>query len=232
MELKWLHPLRTKNVIRISHLNSYKEDKFGTEIGDDDEGRIFSQISVGKYHSPADKNDDRLLRAGGIVAINTDITFENCIFSDEHVDKNYFVFCVCLEKNPEIQKSFGSGLQIIHNFKAYIRAITHELNKLGIVQHDAGPCEYLLDRKQHFTEEDFTSDEKEIILKKPYLVKDKKYEYQNEFRVVWRYKDNREIKKEEYIKISKEVIENYSYLIDLEEQERNKNKRKKKRKKK
>lgn len=232
MDPKWLRHLKKTGIVRISPLNSYEEAKFGAEIGDNFEGKTSLQVSVGSYESSNENNNDLLLRMAGIHAVNAKVTMTNCTIENHHEDSNYFVYCVCLDKSNEIQKSFGSGIQIIHNFPAYIRAITRELNKIGIVLHDAGPCEYIIDRRQHFTEEDFTPDKKALILKKPYLIKEKRYEYQNEFRVVWRYSDNRKISAAEYPKIKKEDIEDYSYLIDLEEQERNKKKEKKKKKKK
>ena len=229
MDPKWLRHLRKTGIVRISPLNSYEEAKFGAEVGDDFEGKTSLQVSVGRYES-SNNHNDLLLRMAGIHTVNSKVTMTNCTIVNNHEDSNYFVYCVCLEKDHEIQKSFGSGIQIIHNFPAYIRAITRELNKIGIVLHDAGPCEYIIDRRQHFTEKDFTPDKKELIFKKPYLIKEKKYEYQNEFRVVWRYANNEKISAPEYPELKKEDIENYSYLVDLEEQERIKKKKKKKKK--
>ncbi|WP_404276923.1 hypothetical protein [Exiguobacterium undae] len=230
MDPKWLRHLKKTGEVRISPLNSYEEAKFGAEVGDDFEGRTSLQVSVGRYESSKENDNDRLLRMAGIQTVNSKVIMENCTIVNHHEDSNYFVYCVCLDRGSDIQKSFGSGIQIIHNFPAYIRAITRELNKIGIVLHDAGACEYIIDRRQHFTEEDFTPDKKELILKKPYLIKEKRYEYQNEFRVVWRYSNNEKISAPKYPKIKKEDIEDYSYLIDLEEQERNKKKRKRKKK--
>lgn len=229
MKLEWLEKLKADNKIFINHLNNYPETKLGKEVGDDLEGMSSSEISIGHYTSSKDSKDDPLLQMLGIGSVNSTVTITDSTSFNEYVDNNYFVYCVCLNRNPSIQEAFGSGLQIIHDFNTFIQEITRELEKLGIVFHDAGYCKYLLDRKEHFTENDFSSDDKKTILTRPYLIKEKRYEYQNEFRVVWRYADHRKIEKPIEILLSK-ALRDTSHLVDLE-RERNKKKRKKRKKK-
>lgn len=226
MKLEWLEKLKTDKKIFINHLNNYPETKLGKAVGDDLEGMSSSQISIGHYTSSKDSKDDPFLRTLGIQSVDSQITITDSESFNDYVDNNYFVYCVCLNRNSSIQEAFGSGLQIIHDFNTFIQEITHELEKLGIVFHDAGYCKYLIDRKEHFTENDFSSGDKETILTKPYLIKEKRYEYQNEFRVVWRYADHRKIEKPKELLLPR-ALRNTSHLVDLE-RERNKKKRKKK----
>lgn len=233
MQPKWLKHLETTNQVFINHLNNYPETQLGKEVGDNFEGKTSAELFVDHYYSSGENlssKEEQMLNMMGIYGSGSGlkVTITKSRSLVEYVDDNYFVYCVCLKKDPKIQKSFGSGLQVIYDFNAYIQAISLELNKLGIILYDAGPCRYLLERKQHFTEKDFTSDEREFILTKPYLVKEKRYEYQNEFRVVWRYLDNRKIDKPLIIQLERALKNNshMAYLKDPTEKEKKKKKKK------
>lgn len=218
MKLEWLEKLKADKKIFINHLNNYPETKLGKAVGDDLEGMSSSEVAIAHYKTSKDSKDDPFLRMLGFNSVNSQITITNSKALNHYVDNNYFVYCVCLNKSPSIQKEFGSGLQIIHDFNTFIQEITHELEKSGIVFHDAGYCKYLIDRKEHFTVNDFNSDEKQFIRTKPYLIKEKGYEYQNEFRVVWRYTDHKKIEKPRELLLPKTLTDT-SQLIDLERDE-------------
>ncbi|WP_078552185.1 hypothetical protein [Bacillus alkalicellulosilyticus] len=210
-----LNSLSLTSQIYINHLNNYPEDMLGKEIGDNLEGHLNSHINIGDYTFGKKENAqqqnialDNIVQDLGFISYDNTSTIHvtNSSFTNKIVDNNYFVYCVCLSLDNSVKREFGGAMQVIHDFPRYIKALTMELENRGIELFDAGACEYISKRKQVFTEKD-----KEIILKKPYLIKDKRYEYQLEYRVLWKYKNNRIIN--EPVKInSREALNKYCSL--------------------
>ncbi|ARI78229.1 hypothetical protein [Halobacillus mangrovi] len=198
MKEKWLKKLEATHSIRITPLKDYSETIYGSEIGDDFEGKSRTNIAVDDLTIEAQSQTSKekeILNSHRIhIRDKATITFENSNFITDNIDNNYFVYCVSLERKPNIQRAFGSGLQTIYNFPQFFKHLEAELAKSGIVFHDAGECVYLPKREQKYHFKDLTEREGETLIHKPYFVKDKRYEYQREFRLIWKFADNRQIK--------------------------------------
>lgn len=197
MAPKYLKMLEENEGIFINHLNNYPEKVHGSEIGDDFEGHSTSVVNIDNHSvMPGSDNskDRQVLRNHGFAIDGTSsVTLKNVTLQNEHIDNNYFVYCVSLERKESLQKSFGSGLQTLHNFPEFIKHVTGRLNRQGIHFYDAGECHYIPKREQKFSARDLTDESKEFLLKRPYFIKEEKYSHQREYRVIWRYDDDRKI---------------------------------------
>jgi hypothetical protein len=193
-----LKELESTNSIFINYLNNYPETVHGSDIGDDFEGKSRSEISLNHDITPGSQTtkEKQILRSNGVYVDDTSsVKFSDVSLVKDYVDDNYFVYCVSLKKDTTIQKAFGSGLQTIFNFPEFIKIVTAELNQQGVVLHDAGECVYLPKRTEKYIFRDLTENQQEMLIKKPYLVKELSYEYQREFRIIWKYRDNKKIEK-------------------------------------
>ncbi|MBM7095105.1 hypothetical protein JSY36_04975 [Bacillus sp. H-16] len=184
MEPKYLKLLRETADIRINFLKNF-------------EGITKSSIYLDEYNVVPGQTSDlerQILSAHGISVDSTSsVSLSNVTLSTTFIDTNYFVYCVCLENSKGVQKHFGNGLQEIFDFPNFIKGLTSALQQKSIVIHDMGPCIYLPKREQKFDASDLTDQGKKFVLNKPYFVKDKRYSYQKEYRVLWRYEFNKEI---------------------------------------
>lgn len=231
MRKKWIVELEKKQSIFINHLNNYPETVHGSEIGDDFEGKSQTEIDIDNYTIAAGKQTKKereILSSHGISNDGTGtISFENVKLIKDHVDNNYFVYCVSLEKKKSIQRAFGSGLQTIFNFPEFVKHLNAELAKKGIEFHDAGECIYLPKRAHKYRLQDLTQGEREILIQKPYFVKEERYNYQREFRLIWKPSGNKTIEKPILLENFRAASFHYSTTI-LEPANQKKKKKKKK----
>ncbi|UOQ43756.1 hypothetical protein MUN89_18010 [Halobacillus salinarum] len=211
-----LNNLYITGSIFINHLNNYSEKKLGKEIGDDLEGHLNSDIYIEDYtfsdssKDNRNKNLERTMKENGFIDHDSTstITVKQGNFHQKLIDNNYFVYCVCLTSDPKVKNEFGGSTQVIYDFPYYINSLNRSLEKEGIEIFDCGACEYITARKQVFDQKT-----RDFICKKPYLIKDERYSYQLEYRVLWRYKNKKRINKPLLIP-AREAIDNYCYLTN------------------
>ncbi len=193
MKPEYFKKIQKDKKIFINHLNNYRQDKHGSEIGDDWEGILNAEVNVDNYqYGSGNQNlekfikDTKFINAEG----DTGLKLENVDFRTRFNDTNYYNYCVSMKYDYKAIQAFGGKVMVIHDFPKFLMHLDKKLSKKGIRMVTFSPIQYILDRKVSFTEKD-----KQFTLTQPFLVKEKRYEYQNEFRVVWSYNDNRKIDK-------------------------------------
>ncbi|MUV37126.1 hypothetical protein JNUCC1_00932 [Lentibacillus sp. JNUCC-1] len=197
MEPKRLKELQGSKTFFINHLNNYSEEKLGSEIGDNDEGRLNTKFNIGNYtfnkgkpKNPIFEQAFRSMQRGihiGEEANN--VTLENVVIEQNIDDNNYYVYCTSLECDQKLKKEFGGATLVINDFQNFLLSINREMIKIGKQPYSFGACEYVSKRENVFTEFD-----SEFVMSLPFLIKEKRYGYQKEFRVLWKNSDNEIIK--------------------------------------
>ncbi|WP_444684524.1 hypothetical protein [Alkalicoccus luteus] len=197
MKPKYLNSLRETGDIRVNFLKNFEETNHGSEIGDDFEGITKSSLYLDEYQIIPNQTSDlerRILAAHGISVDSTSsVSISNTTLETTFIDTNYFVYCVCLENSKDVRTHFGNGLQEIFDFKSFIKGLTALLEQKSIFIQDMGPCVYLPRREQNFDTSNLSNKGKNFVLHKPYFVKDERYSYQKEYRVLWKYVPDKEI---------------------------------------
>ncbi|WP_096269514.1 hypothetical protein [Paucisalibacillus globulus] len=192
MKPQFYNKIQKDKCIYINHLNNFREDKYGSEIGDDFEGILKAEFAIenykynqGEFYNPHLENT--LERLNFIKVDNTStVDISNSTFRTNFNDKNYLVYCVSLDCDETVKEEFGGSTMVIENFPQFIARLNNKMKKKGLEFVTAQAIQYIIDRKIIFTEKD-----KDFIYNAPFLVKDKRYSYQKEFRIVWKYTDNR-----------------------------------------
>ncbi|MEH7603742.1 hypothetical protein [Bacillus safensis] len=193
MEPQFLKKAMLEKVIFINFLGDYSTDKYGNAIGDDDEGKLNTEIQLNSHTLGFEDNSalDHYLH-NNIVSMEgseTEVQFNNVKINGCNIDNNYYSYCVAMKYSERVKQKFGGATLEINNFPRFIEEVYKELAKLEIRFVEAKPCEYIMNRKKIYTENNF---EYQI----PSLIKDKeKYEYQQEFRVLWKPKNGLKITK-------------------------------------
>lgn len=202
----YLKQLEKKKEFYINHLNNYKEAELGTEIGDDLEGVLINEVQIDDYTFNAGTNrnpqfEQAFSQIQSAIHMGegvTNITFKDVTFRETFNDRNYYVYCSCLEHDEVVKKEFGGATLVIEHFPKFLYHLNKELREQGIIPYYMGACRYITDRKTVFTESDET-----FIMEKPFMVKEKRYAYQKEFRILWKHKNGSTIKEPKLIKCPK-----------------------------
>jgi hypothetical protein len=197
MEPRYLKELKETKTFFINHLNNYPEEKLGSEIGDNNEGTLITKFEIsdytfnnGKSNNPTFEKAFHSLQNGIKIGENsTNISLKNVSIIQNIDDNNYFVYCSCLEYNQKTKKEFGDAVLIINDFLNFLICINKEMIKKEIQPYSFGACEYVKKRENVFTEFDHN-----FVTSLPFLIKEGRYSYQKEFRVLWKNKNNEVIK--------------------------------------
>ena len=191
MNPHYLKCLKQNKTIYINFLKNYKEIEYGKEIGDDLEGILHNNINITNYtfgDTEINKNcaleklleDERLIKCDG----GGKVVLDNCAFHSNHSENNYYVYCICKEYDGKVKEEFGGATLIISNYAMFLTHLQNALIKKNIHLVTVGECVYIADRTNHFNEKGEKYD-----YSFPALVKEKRYEYQKEFRVLWARND-------------------------------------------
>lgn len=192
MDQKWLRQIEQTGKIRINFLNDYDEKKYGKDRGDNSEGQLKEVLTVTNYCG--DSNDDPIffdkLRTSGIDIRNCkQITLKNVSIENKHKANNYFVMCSCKEKDLTLSKEFGKGILIINNFEYFLKEINKIMIRKGHRFFGHNYCNYIPKREIYQNEHNFLAK-----LPHPAFLKEDRYKYQKEHRILWEPKNNKIIK--------------------------------------
>lgn len=184
MEPQFLKKVKLEKKIYINFLSNYPTDKHGNAIGDDDEGKLNMEININSHTLGMEDNSEldqflhrNIVRMSGA---GTNIQFRNVRIEGQSIDNNYYNYCVAMEYSERVKQEFGGAMMVINDFPRFIEEVNKRLAKLKIGFVTAEQCEYVVNRKKLYTEDNF---EYQI----PSLIKDKdNYEYQQEFRLLWK----------------------------------------------
>lgn len=195
MDPYYLEKLKKDQKFYINHLNNYKESELGSEVGDDREGTLTSEVYIDNYvlgsnKNPAFEKSFHSVQSGVMIdgLVNMRMSFHDTTIGKNIIDQNYFVYCVGLEYDEKVKKEFGGATLIIENFPQFLKRLNRELSKQGKRFVVAEECKYIKNRKNLFTEKDSS-----FNVDFPALVKDQRYAYQKEFRILWENIDGSEI---------------------------------------
>lgn len=197
MEKKRLEKLKTDHLFSLGFLTYYKEIELGSAIGDDSEGKSTRVLQIGSYilnsENPRNSAFESAFRYGqsGIVLDNcSNVSITNTTIVQEVVDTNYYILCSCAVNDDSVKKEFGGSTLIIEDVPRFLYCLNKKLATQGIIAVAAGPCAYIKNRTERYTEQ-----ENSYMLNAPFFVKDSRYSYQREFRMVWRRRDGKPIVK-------------------------------------
>ncbi|PGC67580.1 hypothetical protein [Bacillus safensis] len=184
MEPQFLKKVKLEKKIYINFLGNYSTDKHGNAIGDDDEGKLNMEIHLNSHTLGFEDNSelDHFLH-NNVVSMKgaeTKVQFSNVKIEGHNIDNNYYNYCVAMKYSERVKQEFGGAMMVINDFPRFIEEVNKKLAKLKIGFVEAKQCEYIVNRKKLYTEDNF---EYQI----PSLIKDKdNYEYQQEFRLLWK----------------------------------------------
>ena len=181
--------------LKIGTLFDYKNiEEFGSEIGDQDEG-----ISIEFSHDKEAKTGDKLnpLESAAIKAGPGMIVMGNYI-ERRHLSPNLYLFCASLSYDISILKKLNKDYPgdkydacvRITNLKSFIEEVSTALSDKGLFI-GCSKCAYI-DRKFHYTEN----------RPHPATIKDPRYSYQKEVRLIWEPKDKKSHIEPEYLTIT------------------------------
>jgi hypothetical protein len=194
MDPYYLKILEKEKKFFINHLNNYKEKELGTEVGDDNEGTLTSVLNIYDYTFGSGKNialDNSFNNIQNMIQTNgVKITMKNISLQTTYSDQNYFVFCTCLEYDEKVKKEFGGSTLIINDVPKFLNYLNRKLLKQGKQLVIAEKCRYVKDRKNFFNDM-----QNSFFMDFPALVKELRYSYQKEFRILWRNIDGSQITK-------------------------------------
>lgn len=189
MDPYYLNLLKRDKKFYINHLNNYKEDELGSEVGDDKEGILTTKVAIEKYTFGSGNNVAFENSFNNIQEIfdvrGNNVTIKNGTLETRYSNRNFFVYCVCTEYDQKVKKEFGGSTLIIEDFPKFLNYLNRKLNKQGKELVIAGNCKYIKGRINTFTEK-----QNFYNMDFPPLVKDDRYAYQKEFRVLWRNLDD------------------------------------------
>lgn len=196
MEARYLKELIKTKTFFINHLDNYPEEKLGTEIGDDNEGKLTSVFEISNYtfNNGEPKNQVfekafHSMQNGVYIDESSNVSFQNVSISQQITDNNYFVYCSCLEYDPKTKKEFGEAVLVINDLLNFFICINREMISKGVRPYSFGACEYISKRENVFTEFDSN-----FVASMPFLIKEDRYSYQKEFRLLWKNINNELIK--------------------------------------
>lgn len=196
MEPQYLEIIEKYNRFYINFLNNYKEGELGSEVGDNNEGKLKTSFHINDYtFSKNSKNRNPLFEnlfhtKQHIISVGENVTLKNVTIENTNIDNNYFVFCCCTDNDISLTKHFGQSLLIINDVPNFINSINNSLKQYGVEMVIAEKCKYLPN-----SEFKISQDIKAFFKLYPPLVKEGRYSYQKEFRILWKYNNNKKITK-------------------------------------
>ncbi len=194
LPLKYAKLLVNSGSIKIGTLYSYRDiEELGNEIGDNNEGSAFEYS-----HDKEPKRGDRLnpLERTAI-KVGSGMVVANNYIERRHNSPNYYIFCASLSNessiidnlNRDYPKDKYDACVEITNLKNFISNVSTAFSsKAQFV--DCFQCVYIK-RKYHYTKS----------VPHPALIKDPRYSYQNEVRLIWEPKDKLKQIEPEYFTI-------------------------------
>ena len=198
MDAKWLKVLKFSQQIYIKPLSGYDENIYGTERGDNGEGHLNINGVIENYTFGVGENEslDKFVENTGAIKVagGGSVSVGKAIINNQVIDNNYLNYSVCLEDDIKVRNEFGGSCLVIEDFPAFVYYLNQELFKKGKELHVAQNCLYLDERKNSYDKY-----ENEFMFDIPGLVKEKKHEYQKEFRLLWRNKDGSNINEPEKV---------------------------------
>lgn len=178
----------------LNFLEAYSNFELKGLQSDSREGYLEHQVSIGEHTLNDGKNPafDKVIESTGLFKFdsNTKATFKNISLINNIKNNNFYVFCCSHKENDLLNADHGDGKLIIRNPKMFIHFLSMDLKKKGISLYGAKPCTYV-DKKVLFHKETDAF----YSFHDPVFYKTKEYEFQNEFRILWRPKENELIKK-------------------------------------
>ena len=197
MEPQYLKKLEETKEIFIRPLSNYNEKELGSERGDNNEGvlntelKLTSTYTFGSKENPEFEGAFNALTQGVFsIADGVSITGDGAKFVTKFTRRNFYNYSLCLEYDEKVKKEFGGATLVIDDFPKFLVHLNLKMYKQGTDLAIAQKCKYIKDRKNSFTEK---SDN--FNLDFPPFVKDERYEYQKEFRLLWRNRDGTDISK-------------------------------------
>ncbi|MDH6596485.1 hypothetical protein [Bacillus aerius] len=182
MEPKYLKKIQDDKKIFINFLGNYSTDKYGNAIGDDDEGKLNISVEINNHilgdgnESDLDHYMNNFFTKGDP---NEKLQITGGTFLTQNFDNNFYNYCVALEYREEIRKEFGGAVMVIRNFPKFIEELNKKLKKRKIGFVSAEQCEYVVNREKIYTQNNFRYEN-------PATIKESKYEYQQEYRLLWK----------------------------------------------
>lgn len=184
MDKKWLRNLEKTGKIRINFLNDYKEEKYGCERGDNSEGYLSETLRINNYIGSSEENPlffDKLGQLGIDCKNCKNISLKNVTLKSRYLTNNYYIMCCSIEKNLSLSEEFGKGILVINNLKHFLKEINKVMERKGYKFFASRPCIYVNTKHIFQTENNFYPK-----LPHPAFLKEKKYNYQNEYRILWK----------------------------------------------
>jgi hypothetical protein len=163
-----------RGVFRIGTIYEFRHvEEHGTEIGDDAEGtkQLFDDAKYSTWEN-ASPIARQIIKGPHNFAFH-DVTFELTIDSPD-----MFVYCLTESPSQQALSDFGADTCIeIFDIRRFVRALTGHLHRRQLVANKEGVrhCIYGERRRDWRTDDDVY----------PALLKDSRYEYQREVRVIW-----------------------------------------------
>lgn len=174
----------------LNFLESYRDIELkGLQI-DASEGHLEHQVHIGKHTINDGKNPafDNVIKSTGLFKFDSNekgFSLENISLVNNIKNNNFYVFCCSHKENDSLNTDHGDGKLVIKNPKMFIHFLNMDLRKKGIAFYGGNPCIYV---------------ENKILIHKetdnfynfydPVFYKTKEYSAQNEFRFLWKPKDN------------------------------------------
>lgn len=184
MDKKWLKKLEKTGKIRLNFLNDYKEEKYGYERGDNSEGYLNEVLTIDNYTGSSNENPlffNKLSQLGLSCQNCNNISFKNVTLENHYLTNNYYVMCCSLDKNISLSKEFGKGILVINDLERFLKEINKIMKRKGYNPFSMGPCIYVNKKQIIQNEKNFF-----INLPNPAFLKEKKYSYQKEYRILWK----------------------------------------------
>jgi hypothetical protein len=170
-----------KGAIRIGTLHEFRgEEDHGNEIGDAEEGIVSAYSNDPMVDLQRPETVSPIVRQ--VLGLSPDgpapaYEFHDIEFESRTDSPNCWIYCTSRDFDERAMKRMKRDTCIIINSpEQFYRAVLAELRSRDLIRSGSlGPCIYL-DRKQHYTR---------LPPVHPALIKDPKYEYQNEARAIW-----------------------------------------------
>ena len=194
LPLKHAKLLVNSGSIKIGTLYSYRDDEaLGNEIGDSNEGVAFEY----SHDKEAKRGDQLNPLERTAIKVGPGMVVANNYIERRHISPNYYIFCASLSNEPSIsdklnrdypEDKYDACVEItnLKNFVSEVStAFSDKAQFVGCLQ-----CVYI-NRKYHYTK----------TVPHPAVIKDSRYSYQKEVRLIWKPKDKLKHIEPEYFTI-------------------------------
>jgi hypothetical protein len=181
LKRKYAEPLVCRGTIRLGSLQEYQdedEERHGTVIGDREEGvkRLYDDPAfataetLSPFASPIVHSVIHGVRGPGVA-------FVNCVFTQEYVSANCWLYCTSARLSAQLMKEFGCDACVrLDDPATFFEAIFNELKRRGRAHGcKVFDCIYR-ERNQHYSADDGVH---------PAALKDPRYASQREVRAAF-----------------------------------------------